>query len=464
MRNNIIMMICATALLGSCHIYRAYDRPEEIRTDSLYRGMEADTVPEDSLLFGNQPWREVFTDPKLVKLIERGLAKNFDLEVARLNVEAAKASLLGARLAYAPSFMLTPQGTLSSFDKQPVTKTYQLPVSASWEIDLFGKTLNNKRAAQASVKQTEAYKQGVQIQVIGGIANTYYTLMMLDKQLDITRGTAEIWKRNVETMKAMLDAGMTNAAAVHQAEANYASIIAAIPDIEYSIHETENTLALLVGLPGQSIERGDMEEQVLPETFVVGVPLNMLSNRPDVMAAEQSLAVAYYNTNIARSSFYPSITLSGSAGWTNSAGGVIVDPAKLIMSAVGSLTQPLFARGANIARLRAAKAQQEQASLNFQKTLISAGNEVTGALLAYETALAKAEAYRKQVESMEKAVEYTKELFNLGTSTYLEVLTAEQTLLSARLNQVANDFDCMQSVVSLYQALGGGRNDEQQKD
>ena len=187
MRNNIIMMICATALLGSCHIYRAYDRPEEIRTDSLYRGMEADTVPEDSLLFGNQPWREVFTDSKLVRLIERGLAKNFDLEVARLNVEAAKASLLGARLAYAPSFMLTPQGTLSSFDKQPVTKTYQLPVSASWEIDLFGKTLNNKRAAQASLKQTEAYRQGVQIQVIGGIANTYYTLMMLDKQLDVSK-------------------------------------------------------------------------------------------------------------------------------------------------------------------------------------------------------------------------------------------------------------------------------------
>lgn len=461
MRKNIIFLICATAMLGSCHIYRAYDRPDDIKTDSLYRDIsEPDSLPDDSLLFGNQPWREVFTDPQLQRLIERGLANNFDLETARLNVEAAKASLLSARIAYAPAFTLNPQGTLSSFDMQPVTKTYQLPVSASWEIDLFGKTLNSKRGAKASLRQSEAYRQGVRIQVIASIANTYYTLLMLDKQLDITIETADIWKRNVETMKAMQEAAMTNAAAVYQAEANYESIMASIPDIRLSIHETENSLALLLGLPGQKIERGDMESQILPDNFVVGVPLNMLSNRPDVMAAEQSLAVAYYNTNVARASFYPSITLSGSAGWTNSAGGVIIDPGKMIMSAIGSLTQPLFARGANIAKLRIARAQQEQAKLNFQKTLISAGNEVSGALLSYETALTKAESYRRQVESLEKAAEYTKELFNLGTSTYLEVLTAEQTLLSARLNQVANDFDCMQSVVSLYQALGGGRDDE----
>lgn len=462
MRKNIILFICATVMLGSCHIYKSYDRPEDIKTDSLYRDMyEGDDIPADSLLFGNQPWRKVFTDPQLQTLIERGLSGNFDLETARLNVEAAKASLMSASIAYAPAFTLNPQGTVSSFDKQPVTKTYQLPVAASWEVDLFGKILNGKRGAKASLEQSEAYRQGVQIQVIAAIANTYYTLLMLDKQLDITLETANIWKRNVETMKAMQEAAMTNAAAVFQAEANYASITASIPDIRLSIHETENALSLLLGCPGQKIERGDMETQKLPDSFIVGVPLNMLSNRPDVMAAEQSLAVAYYNTNVARASFYPSITLSGSAGWTNSAGNVIVDPAKLIMSAIGSLTQPLFARGTNIARLKIAKAQQEQAKLAFEKTLISAGNEVTGALLAYETAYAKADAYRKQVDSLNKAAEYTKELFNLGTSTYLEVLTAEQALLNARLNQVANDFDCMQSVVSLYQALGGGRNDEQ---
>lgn len=262
-------------------------------------------------------------------------------------------------------------------------------------------------------------------------------------------------------MKAMQEAAMTNAAAVAQAEANYASILASIPDIESSIKEAENSLALLIGLSGRNIERGDMESQELPSEFVVGVPLNLLSNRPDVMVAEQNLASAYYNTNVARAAFYPSITLSGSAGWTNSAGAVIVNPGKVIMSAIGSLTQPLFARGANIARLRIAKATQEQAKLSFQKTLITAGNEVSEALDRYEMALRKAEAYRMQVKSQERAVEYTKELFNLGTSTYLEILTAEQALLGARLNQVANDFDCMQSVVSLYQALGGGRDGEE---
>lgn len=456
------MVMCASALLSSCHIYKAYDRPEDIATDSIYRDVAAVGGEQpDSLLFGNLPWREVFTDPVLQSLIEQGLENNFDLRTAQLNVEASQASLMSARIAYAPSFALAPQGTLSSFDMQPVTKTYQLPVTASWEIDFFGKTLNNKRAAKANLEMSKAYRQGVQTQVIAGIANVYYTLLMLDKQLEITNETAEIWKDNVETMKAMQEAAMTNAAAVAQAEANYASILASIPDIESSIKEAENSLALLIGLSGRHIERGDMESQELPSEFVVGVPLNLLSNRPDVMVAEQNLASAYYNTNVARAAFYPSITLSGSAGWTNSAGAVIVNPGKVIMSAIGSLTQPLFARGANIARLRIAKATQEQAKLSFQKTLITAGNEVSEALDRYEMALRKAEAYRMQVKSQERAVEYTKELFNLGTSTYLEILTAEQALLGARLNQVANDFDCMQSVVSLYQALGGGRDGEE---
>lgn len=456
------MVMCASALLSSCHIYKAYDRPEDIATDSIYRDVAAVGGEQpDSLLFGNLPWREVFTDPVLQSLIEQGLENNFDLRTAQLNVEASQASLMSARIAYAPSFAIAPQGTLSSFDMQPVTKTYQLPVTASWEIDFFGKTLNNKRAAKANLEMSKAYRQGVQTQVIAGIANVYYTLLMLDKQLEITNETAEIWKDNVETMKAMQEAAMTNAAAVAQAEANYASILASIPDIESSIKEAENSLALLIGLSGRHIERGDMESQELPSEFVVGVPLNLLSNRPDVMVAEQNLASAYYNTNVARAAFYPSITLSGSAGWTNSAGAVIVNPGKVIMSAIGSLTQPLFARGANIARLRIAKATQEQAKLSFQKTLITAGNEVSEALDRYEMALRKAEAYRMQVKSQERAVEYTKELFNLGTSTYLEILTAEQALLGARLNQVANDFDCMQSVVSLYQALGGGRDGEE---
>ena len=461
MKRQIIYMLCATALLSSCHIYKSYDRPEDILTAGLYRDTVAtgDTLASDTANFGNLPWREVFTDPQLQTLIEQGLANNTDLQTAVLKVEEAKNALMTSRLAYAPSLALSPQGTISSFDKSAATKTYSLPVTASWEIDLFGKLLNAKRGAQATLLQTKAYRQAVQTQIIAGIANTYYTLLMLDRQMDISEQTADIMKRNVETMRAMKDAAMTNAAAVSQSETAYAQVLASLPAIRQSIRETENALCMLLRQAPQTIKRSTLEEQQLPSEFSVGIPLQLLSNRPDVKAAEMALANTYYNTNSARAAFYPQITISGSAGWTNSAGSMIVNPGKLLASALGSLTQPLFYRGSNIARLKIAKAQQEEAKLAFQQSLLNAGSEVSNALSLYQTTAEKTSARKFQVESAEKGAEYTKELFKLGTSTYLEVLSAEQSLLSARLSQVSDSFDSMQAVVSLYRALGGGRED-----
>lgn len=426
-------------------------------------GLYRDTVPggdtlvSDTTNFGNLPWREVFTDSQLQTLIEQGLANNTDLQTAILKVEEAKAALMTSRLAYAPMLALSPQGTISSFDKSAATKTYSLPVTASWELDFFGKLLNAKRGSQAALLQTKAYRQAVQSQIISGIANTYYTLLMLDKQLEISEQTADIMRRNVETMRAMKDAGMTNAAAVAQSEAAHAQVIASLPAIRQGIREAENALCMLLRQAPQAVKRSTLEAQQLPEQFSVGVPLQLLSNRPDVKAAEMSLAGTYYNTNAARAAFYPQITLSGSAGWTNSAGSAIINPGKLLASALGSLTQPLFYRGSNIARLKIAKAQQEEAKLAFQQTILNAGSEVSNALSLYQTTAEKASARQIQVDSAEKGAEYTKELFKLGTSTYLEVLSAEQSLLSARLSQVSDKFDSMQAVVSLYQALGGGR-------
>lgn len=461
MKKQIIYMLCATALLSSCHIYKSYDRPEDIQTAGLYRDTIAngDTLASDTVNFGNLPWREVFTDPQLQILIEQGLANNTDLQTAILKVEEAKNALMTSRLAYAPSLALSPQGTISSFDKSTATKTYSLPVTASWEIDLFGKLLNAKRGAQVTLLQTKAYRQAVQTQIIAGIANTYYTLLMLDRQMDISEQTADIMKRNVETMRAMKDAAMTNAAAVAQSETAYAQVLASLPAIRQSIRETENALCMLLKQAPQAIRRSTLEEQQLPSEFSVGVPIQLLSNRPDVKAAEMSLANTYYNTNSARAAFYPQITISGSAGWTNSAGSMIVNPGKLLASVLGSLTQPLFYRGTNIARLKIAKAQQEEAKLAFQQSLLNAGSEVSNAFSLYQTTAEKTSARKFQVESAEKGAEYTKELFKLGTSTYLEVLSAEQSLLSARLSQVSDSFDSMQAVVSLYRALGGGRED-----
>ncbi len=462
MRKQIITLMCATALLSSCHIYKSYDRPEDITTAGLYRDTVAggDTLVADTANFGNLPWREVFTDPQLQGYIEQALTSSPDIRTAALKVKEAQAPLLASKLAFIPSLTLSPQGTVSSWDKGKATQTYSLPIAASWQIDLFGQLLNQKRQAQANLEQTLAYEQNTRVQLIANAANLYYTLLMLDRQLEITEGTAEILKKNTETMEAMKESGIygTTEAAVAQSRAAYAQVLASLPDIRASIREIENSLCLLLGEPAHSIERGVLEDQQLPSDFSTGIPLQLLSNRPDVKAAEQALAAAYYNTNVARSNFYPHITLSGSAGWTNSAGAAIVNPAKLLASAVASLTQPIFQNGANIAQLKIAKAQQEEAKIQFQTTLLNAGNEVSNALNQYQACSQKVAARNMEVESSKKAADYTKELFNLGTSTYLEVLSAEQSYLSAQLSEVSDTFSRMQAVISLYQALGGGRD------
>jgi len=458
MKKQIIGMMCATALLSSCNIYKTYERPQ-VETSGMYRDTTSvnNTLASDTTNMGNLPWKEVFKDPKLQALIEMGLSKNVDLQTAMLRVEEVKAALLTARLAFLPSLSLSPQGTISSFDGNAATKTYQLPVTASWELDIFGNMLNVKREAQASLLQSEAYHQAVQTQVIANIANCYYTLLMLDKQLEITEKTAQNWGENVNTMKIMKKAGMTNEAAVSQSEASYYTVNATLPDLKKQIRETENSLSLILGQAPQNIERGTLAEQQMPEKLSVGIPLQMLSNRPDVKQAEMTLAGSFYYTNQARSAFYPKITINGSAGWTNSAGSAIVNPGKIIASAVGSLTQPIFDRGANVAKLKIAKAQQQEALLAFQHSVLNAGTEVSNALYKYQASNEKCVQRKQQIQSLNSSVDKTQQLMKLGSSTYLEVLTAQQSLLSAQLSDVQDSFERIQSVISLYQALGGGR-------
>ena len=460
MKGKIITLMCAAALLSSCHIYKAYDRPEDITTEGLYRdtALVNGTLPEDTANFGNVPWREVFTDPQLQTYIEQALTNNADLRTALLNVKSAQAALMSARLAYLPQLALSPQGTLTNWNKGEVTAaTYSIPVTASWQLDLFGQILNPKRAAQVSLKQAEFTRQAVQTQLIANVANVYYTLLMLDRQLQISESTADILKSYVETLEAMYDFGSVNSAAIEQSRNSYAQVVASLSDLRQSLTETESAFCLMLNEPAHAVERGKLEDQNLPTEFSAGIPLQLLSNRPDVKAAEMALAACYYNTNSARAAFYPQITLSGSAGWTNNSGAGIINPGKLLANVVGSLTQPLFYRGANIARLRQAKAQEEQAKIAFQTSLLNAGNEVSNALALYQNTTEKVYSRTMQVNSAQKAAEDTKELFNLGTSTYLEVLSAQQSYLSAQLSEVTDTYDRMQAVINLYQALGGGR-------
>ena len=452
----ILILSAATLVLSSCGIYNKYKPVSEV-PEGLY-GSET-VASADTANFGNLSWREVFTDSYLQNLIDSALVRNTDMQTAHLRVKEAEASLLTSKLSYLPSLFLAPEGAVSSFDRGKATQTYSLPVTASWELDIFGKVTTAKRRAKAAYEQSKEYEQAVKTQLVSAVANTYYTLLMLDAQYEISVSTEAAWKESVRTARAMKKAGMMTEAGLAQTEATYYNICTAVLDLKEQINQTENSMALLLAETPHKMQRGKLENQQLLEDFSVGIPLQMLSNRPDVRSAEFSLAQAFYTTNAARAAFYPQITLSGSAGWTNSAGSAIINPGKLLASAIGSLTQPLFYRGTNIARLKAAKAQEEQAKLSFQQTLYNAGSEVSNALSLYQNTSKKAESRQMQVESAKKASEDTKELFNLGTSTYLEVLSAQQSYLSAQISQVSDCFDKMQAVVSLYQALGGGRED-----
>ena len=452
MKRIIIGLLLLTGLSG-CHIYRTYERPELSGVDSLYR---VPAMTEDTMSLADFSWKELFTDTVLQQLIEKGIANNTDLNIARLKVREAEALLTSSKLAYLPSVSLTPQGTIKSIEGNSPTKTYNLAASADWELDIFGRLTNAKREAKAVLEQSQAYKQAVQTQLIATIANSYYTLLMLDKQLDISRRTAEIWAENLRVMKALKKAGQTTEMAVAQIEASKLSVDASLLSLEQQITEVENSLSSLLGVVPQRIDRSTLDMQSFPDTLSVGVPLQLLQRRPDVRQSEAALAEAFYTTNRAYSAFYPAITLSGSAGWTNAAGAIISNPGEWLFSAVGALVQPLFNRGQKIANLKVAKARQEEALLTFRQTLLNAGTEVNDALLQWQVARRRLDLDRQQIISLQSAVRSSELLMRHSSQNYLEVLTARQTLLDAELSAVSDRFEEIQGVINLYHALGGG--------
>ena len=446
--------------MSGCGIYGKYERPE-VNTTGIVRDVVSSTdtlAVTDTTSFGNLPWRSVFTDPQLQSLIEKGLEHNTDLLNAALNVKMVEAQLMVAKLAFVPSFTFSPSGTISSWDGSKATKTYSLPINASWSIDLFGNLLNQKRSAQMTLLATKDYQLVVKTNLIANIANAYYTLLMLDKQLEIVDNMTTLTKDTWDMMKLQKDLNMAKETSVQSAEANYYSVLAQAADLKRQIRETENSLSLLLGQPAQTIARGKLENQSLPTEFSTGVGIQMLNNRPDVHYAEMTLAQCFYDTQTARSKFYPNITISGSGAFTNNSGGGIVNPGKWLLQAIGSLVQPIFQNGQLVAQLKVAKATQEQAFNTWQQAVLSAGSEVSNALVLYNSSDEKSKLEQKQIESLTKNVQYTKDLFSMGSSTYLEVITAQQSLLNAELSKVQDDFYKMQAVVNLYYALGGGRD------
>lgn len=450
----IIMTITATALLSSCGLYKSYERPTDIKTNGLYKTVI--TNEQDSLGLAVYSWKEIFTDPNLQILIEKGLEQNTNLNNARLQIEQAEAVLKAAKWAFIPGFAFAPQGSLAGVDWGKASQTYTIPVAASWQIDVFGGLLNAKKRAKAQLENSEAYKQAVQSQLVSAIANYYYSISMLKEQLALSLQTEKLWKENVKTTQALMEAGQSNKAAVSQTEANYYSICTQIADLKDEIIILENEFSALLGDAPQKYAIGSLNNWVSPQGISTGIPAIALSNRPDVKMAEQQLAIAYYATNESRAAFYPGINLSGAIGWTNQLGSAIVNPGKWIWNAAASLTQPIFQNGRIRAQYKISKAQQEQAKNSFQQKLLDAGTEVNNALTKVQTSIEKDELYGKQVSALETAVKSTQALMMNSSTNYLQVLTAQQTLLSAQMAQISNKFSQIQATIELYQALGGG--------
>ena len=440
----IVLMASLVMMLTSCSIYKKYSRPEEIKADNLYGNIEK----ADTTTMADVSWRNFFTDKHLQGYIEQGLKNNIDMRIAAEHISQAELSLQSAKLAFIPSFGFEPQYSIG-LTNSGASHAYTLPIKASWEIDIMARQINAKRRAEATLEYNRLYRRSVQTALVAAIANNYYTLLMLDAQLRVSRSTSASWKENVRTMKAMKEAGMTNAASISQTEANSCSIDTSLYDLEYKLVQAQNSFALLLGVTPQDFPRGELNGVDFKQELLVGVPAQLLSRRPDVQQSEHNLKIAFYNTNIAHANLYPSLTLTGE-------GALKGFPATWAFSFAAKLVQPIFQAGRNRANYKIAQSQQREAMLEFEHKLLEAGNEVNTALAQCRAARSKTSLRIRQIETLESAVYSTRQLMSHSEATYLEVLTAQQSLLSARLQQIADRFEGIQGVINLYRALGGG--------
>jgi len=442
--------ITALLLAGSvsCSVYKEYERPEMPVVDSLY-------TCADTASIADFKWNEFFRDTLLQDLIRTGLQNNTKLRNAAQSVIEAQAALKASRLAFLPSVGFGGSASIvGSKERYSSGSAYgfSLPLQASWEVDITGKLYNKKRYAKAAAEQAELYRKSVQTELIATIATYYYMLEMLDAQLRISTSTAESWKQNVRIMKSMKEAGMANEASVSHTEANAIAIESSLFDLRRQIRQTENNLAALLGVAPRSFKRDRLRDENLSIVGMTGMPVRLLSHRPDVMAAEMELRKAFYNTAYAHAAFYPSLTITGEFGWEKA----LTSPAGWLISAGAGLVQPLFNRGALKANLTAAEARQQKAANDFRQALLDAGAEVCNAIEMCKSVAAKRELRAQQIERLKSAENSTRQLMRHSQSTYLEVLTAQQALLSARLLQTTDRFDAISGGISLYKSLGGG--------
>ena len=451
---NIFLAATASLLLTGCGLYKKYEQKTEIPANVIGVTDPA-VVGEGSTVMS---WREFFTDPLLQRLIEQVLENNTDLNSARIAVEQSEASLKAAKLAYLPSLTLAPQGSISSFDYSKAAKSYSLPLQMSWDVEVFGTITNKKRAAKAVVLQAQCYEESVRSNLVSAVAQQYSMLQVLDRQLEILISTDSLWSASLETQKSLWENGKAYSTAVNQLESSWLSMKTQIVDTRRSIQSVENAICRLLAVSPQHIERTKWGRHPALQQRNFSVSAQMLEHRPDIRMANHAIEEAFYDTQVARAAFFPSITLSGTLGWTNSGGGAVINPGSLLLNIMGQLTQPIFLRGNLKANLKIAKLTQEDLKRKYVQTVIDAGNEVNEALADCQSAAEKDVFYQRQVAVLHDAYTGTHELMDNGKASYLEVLTAQESLLSAQLSEAMNKYTGAQALIALYIALGGGAN------
>ena len=462
--SNIIVAAAVSMMLTGCGLYNKYEKTVQDPADPFGTTQDITSATSETSI-ADMSWREFFTDSQLQQLIEQALANNTDLNSARINIEKSQISLRTKKLAFLPSLYFSPQGSLSSFDGAKATKSYTLPLDISWDIDVFGSMRNKKRAAQAALLQAQMTEESTRSNLISNVAQQYFYLQLLDRELDILIQTDSLWKASLDTEQALYENGQAYSTAVNQQEASCLDVKLQIVAIKRAIRSTENELCTLLCITPQHIERSKWypenkyhsaaNKRLFEDRFMkIGVPAMMLERRPDIRLANYYIEEAFYNVQAARAAFFPSIKLTGELGWSNNGG--FVNPAKFLWSVVGQLSQPIFARGEINANYKISKLTEENLKKKYVQTVIDAGNEVNEAIADCHAARQNHEYYHRQVEVLHEAYIGTHELMDNGKAQYLEVLTAQESLLSAQLNEATNMYSGAQAIISLYIALGGG--------
>lgn len=445
MKRPIVLICVGLLLLSGCNLYKKYESNVTAQDNLMGDIVNA----QDTVSIGDLSWRDIFKDPLLQRLIETALVNNTNMRITQLSIEQAQNEVMAAKWGYAPTLSFVPNvsynylGGASSY-------SVQLPVKASWQLGIFGQTRSNIRSAKARLAYDEDLRQSVQVDLAANVANLYYNLVMLDRQLEISEATEKLYEESYNTTQALFQAGIYNSPAVYEMQASLEALRADIVDLRYNIAVTETSLCRLLAEPPHHIERSTFDKFEMPEQIHLGLPIRLLDARPDVRMAERNMEIAYYSTQQARQSFYPSLSIDGLFGMAGS-----FNALGLIAQAVGTLAQPVFQGGQLTAQLRNAKANQEKARLQFVQTLYDAGNEVYQYKKTIETAEGKAGHIDIRVNALQEAFTATSELMNHGSTTYLEVLTAQESLLSAQLTQVQNQYEMIQALINLYTALGG---------